>query len=352
MSSIEKYLCLPEEGVLSYPTCNSGPTSDEDEDEDDSESGYDSNSDSDTLTDLEDDMSDDNTDSRHCWEDVFPYESVLFGLGDHYRLTERLSTIENDAIVYSAIHRASGDPVVIKFMNGLDKEVPKNIRILTNAKGSASIIQLREWFRFEDKMCYALVLDYKTGHDTRLMWGDPKQIQSFTKQLLLAIKALHDQNVIYRDVKFENILWNKDSQTLVLIDFDISTFLDPDHLHRSYVGTDGYFAPETTAIYNAIKNGDGLPYKGYSQKIDMWGIGVVLLSLLYRIAECEIMNEYCESLQFDVLLRTLKKDCNDADADSMVHLCKQLLTKDPSVRVDVDQALRHPCLAKEYNVGL
>jgi serine/threonine protein kinase len=44
----------------------------------------------------------------------------------------------------------------------------------------------------------------------------------------------------YRDVKPSNVMWNETTRRATLIDFDVATFFDPEHLHRRAVGTDGY----------------------------------------------------------------------------------------------------------------
>ena len=88
---------------------------------------------------------------------------------------------EDDVVVYKAIHRVSGDKVVIKLINGLGEpdKIPKNVRILSNLKGHTNIIHLREWFRFQDDLCYAIVLDYHQNDNAESVWGKPKQIQCF-----------------------------------------------------------------------------------------------------------------------------------------------------------------------------
>jgi tRNA A-37 threonylcarbamoyl transferase component Bud32 len=365
---------MPETHVTSYPTnCSSEPSSDnetsdydsesesdcdeetdvsggetkdnESDDESGDESGDESDYDSD---DYESDSDEDEEggemeEERHSWrDDNFPRESVLFSLSDHYQMRSRLSTVEFDAVVYDAIHRNSGERVVVKIINGVPDAVPKNVRILTNVRGNKNIISLREWFKFEKEECYAIVLDHVNGDDTKQLWGDKTGTLSFTKQLLSSMKALHDQNVIYRDVKLENVMWDGKTNTVVLIDFDLATFQDNKNLHTSYVGTDGFFAPEVTAIRNSRKTGVESPYKGYTQKIDMWGIGIVLLSLLYKISEQDIMNKYHEEGELQQLLYRLSEDSTGMNT-SMFDLCKQLLVKDPSMRINVDQALAHPC---------
>ena len=106
--------------------------------------------------------------------------------------------------------------------------------------------------------------------------------------LLSAIKYMHSRNVLYRDVKPSNILWDEARRRATMIDFDVATFYSPVRLHRRHVGTDGYMAPELVRIADDVgileeefkklgknwqKKGDefldSLPYRGYGLPVDM-----------------------------------------------------------------------------------
>ena len=71
--------------------------------------------------------------------------------------------------------------------------------------------------------------------------------------MLTALFFMHSRNILFRDTKPSNVLWSAAAGTAKVIDFDISTFFAGEKLHRRYVGTDGYMAPEQLAIREARK---------------------------------------------------------------------------------------------------
>lgn len=96
------------------------------------------------------------------------------------------------------------------------------------------------------------------------------------KQILSAIKHLHDRNICHRDLKPENILFeskSKDAQ-VKLIDFGLSKYFNNYasrgrelNMMQTKIGTPYYMAPEV------IKG-------SYDQTCDMWSLGVITYCLL------------------------------------------------------------------------
>ncbi|CAC9504373.1 putative protein kinase [Leishmania infantum JPCM5] len=97
------------------------------------------------------------------------------------------------------------------------------------------------------------------------------RVRYYFKQLLLALSALHDRNVVHRDVKPENILLNKQRTRLLLSDFGFACHsMLGAQLHRA-CGTLKYCAPELLREHPS--------YDG--RKVDVWAAGITLYMMLF-----------------------------------------------------------------------
>lgn len=94
------------------------------------------------------------------------------------------------------------------------------------------------------------------------------QGQFYTGSLVLVLEALTDRNIVYRDLKPENVMLDAQGY-LKLIDFGIAKKLEEGKM-RTYtmIGTPHYMAPEVMRGH------------GYSTEIDIWSLGVLLFELV------------------------------------------------------------------------
>jgi serine/threonine protein kinase len=91
-------------------------------------------------------------------------------------------------------------------------------------------------------------------------------------QMCLAVEYLHRHNILHRDLKLANVLVSR-KLIVKLADFGFakqSPWVDVDagHVSQTALGTPYYMAPET---YRGV---------GYSEKADVWALGVMLYELL------------------------------------------------------------------------
>jgi 5'-AMP-activated protein kinase catalytic alpha subunit len=119
--------------------------------------------------------------------------------------------------VYLATDKSSGKKVAIKLLSVLDHPLSphmmnKEIEALAKLK-HRHIVKLYRWFPFPKKHQIVLVMEYLEGGELYQYWQskDGKRIheqeaKEIMLQLLQAIEHCHENKIIHRDLKFQNII--------------------------------------------------------------------------------------------------------------------------------------------------
>lgn len=131
---------------------------------------------------------------------------------------------------------------------------------------------------WQDMRYIYFVMEFANGGDlfSKLQKGllfSEQQIQLYMAEIALAVDYLHSNNVIYRDMKAENVLIDSHGH-LKLTDFGLSKYTEPvDGNLRAYTlcGTPEYLAPEVVE-YDVC---------GYGPKADWWAVGVLMYEMMY-----------------------------------------------------------------------
>lgn len=131
-------------------------------------------------------------------------------------------------------------------MQDLVNQTMAERRILQDAN-HPFIVQLRFAFQNQDKLY--MVMDYYSGGSLRSVLRrrgrfSINRAKFYLAEVLLAIAHLHSLNIIYRDIKLENIVCTADGH-VACTDFGLSKEDMTDTSRtKSFVGTCEYLAPE------------------------------------------------------------------------------------------------------------
>ncbi|XP_063932548.1 G protein-coupled receptor kinase 5-like [Zophobas morio] len=86
-------------------------------------------------------------------------------------------------------------------------------------------------------------------------------------EILLGIEHLHQKNIIYRDLKAQNVLLDSAGHCRIS-DLGLACYLEPGTFKESTTGTIGYMAPEV------------LKKEKYGLWVDWWSFGCLLFEML------------------------------------------------------------------------
>jgi len=110
--------------------------------------------------------------------------------------------------------------------------------------------------------------DMKKILDKELKFSEPLA-RKYICEILIALEYLHKNDVIYRDLKPDNILVDKDGH-IKLADFGFSaTKVGESYMSTDFVGTPAYLAPDV------LQN---IPY---GKPVDWYCLGVILYEFLH-----------------------------------------------------------------------
>lgn len=146
-----------------------------------------------------------------------------------------------------------------------------------------------------------------------------KQCQFYIGALALVMEVVHEQNIVYRDLKPENVMLDTQGYPK-LIDFGLAKSLETESRCFTLVGTVFYMAPEV------------ITGKGYGMDCDMWSVGVMMYEMVCGCLPfgdgCHHDQEILSSVLQDPL--TFPSRYNDSAGK---RLMQGLLNKNPEQRL-------------------
>ena len=144
--------------------------------------------------------------------------------------------------------------------------------------------------------------------------------RNFFHQIVGTVKSCHEQGIVHRDIKAENILVDIKNQKLKLIDFGCSAFIKEGD-YTDFGGTPAYSAPEwfTNDAYQ------GEPFT-------VWSLGI----LLYFMSFGDFPFDTNEEAAFDEV-----EFWGDVWSDLCQDVIRRCLEKRPEDRITLEQLLEH-----------
>ena len=229
---------------------------------------------------------------------------------------------------------------------------------------------------FEDEKYFLIIMEYINGGNLFSFVKKRRKLSEKTakflfRQIILGIKYIHEQNIVHRDIKLENLLIDLNNNVKIC-DFGIGRKItSKNQLLYDQCGTLMYMAPEIL-LSTKEKGYEGFP-------VDIWSSGISLYIMLSgtlpfnyknkKNGDEEEENEDNEDEEDSISDKSKKNDDDNFElqysivykepkyiekiSDEARDLLKGLLNKDPKKRLTCDQILNHPWLYnfKEKNTS-
>ncbi|KAF2864394.1 kinase-like protein [Piedraia hortae CBS 480.64] len=246
--------------------------------------------------------------------------------------------------VYLARERSTGFVCALKVLHKselqqgkVEKQVRREIEIQSNL---AHPNILRLYGHFHDSKRIFLILEFAGKgelykHLRRAQRFPEKQAAQYVAQMASALRYLHRKHVMHRDIKPENILVGLHGE-IKISDFGWSVHA-PNNRRNTMCGTLDYLPPEM------IRPGRDENY--YSEKVDLWALGVLTYEFLVGEAPFEdtpVMTQKRITRGEMTIPSFVSAEARD--------LIKKLLVLNPDDRIPLEDVERHPWIVKYCGV--
>uniref|UniRef100_A0A674N341 non-specific serine/threonine protein kinase n=1 Tax=Takifugu rubripes TaxID=31033 RepID=A0A674N341_TAKRU len=191
-------------------------------------------------------------------------------------------------------------------------------RVLKNTR-HPFLTSLKYSFQTKDRLCF--VMEYVNGgelffHLSRERVFSEERTRFYGAEIVSALDYLHSAKIVYRDLKLENLMLDKDGH-MKITDFGLcKEGITDAATMKTFCGTPEYLAPEV------LEDND------YGRAVDWWGLGVVTYEMM--CGRLPFYNQDHEKLFELILMEDIKFPRTlSSDAKSLL---SGLLIKDPNKR--------------------
>ncbi|KAF7695528.1 serine/threonine-protein kinase PLK2b isoform X2 [Silurus meridionalis] len=193
------------------------------------------------------------------------------------------------------------------------------------------------YHHFEDKDNIYILLEYCSRRSlahilkSRKVLTEP-EVRYYLKQTVSALKYLHDQEILHRDLKLGN-LFVSDSMELKVGDFGLAAKLEPvSNRRKTICGTPNYLSPEV------------LNKQGHGWESDVWALGCVMYTLLQGKPPFETNN-------LKETYRCIKEARYSLPSSLSLparQLISSMLSRDPADRPRLEEIAQHDFLSQGF----
>ena len=259
----------------------------------------------------------------------------MIGSGSFGSVYEAKNTIFQNIVAMKVIKK---DP-----NNELDEQEIRNEIDILKKLSHPNIVKIYEFYISNSH--YYIVTEFcKEGELFSYIKNkySERQLAVLFYQVFSGLWYLHDNKILHRDIKLENIMISqkeKDNETgeelfwAKIIDFGTAKIFEKNKKEKDVVGSSYYIAPEVLK-------------QNYNEKCDTWSVGVILYMMLVGRAPFDGKDDE------EIICKINSADYNSNEPRLMKHspevrdLVSKLLQKDTDKRYSAKEAIAHPWFQK------
>ena len=222
-------------------------------------------------------------------EDNPPDEPPPILLVDRFQLLELVGR-GTTGVVHRAIDTLNNNEIVAIKLVDLEEceddvlDIQREINVLANCDSPHVTKYLGSWL-VPKTTTLAIAMEYMGGGSVQDLCResplDEKIVRVVLRDVVKALKYLHEEGKIHRDVKCANILLNENGEVR-LADFGVSGQMTQTigARRKTFAGTPFWMAPEIIQSsgggggQSPSSSGFGGP-NGYDEKADIWSLGII-----------------------------------------------------------------------------
>lgn len=243
-------------------------------------------------------------------------------------------------VVWEIKVKKSGEHVAVKISNTDEiKFIRKEIAYHALSDNHKNIVNYHETFLWKDEVWIVMdlvvggCLTEILGEECTEEWNEAL-IAYVMHECLNGLKFMHDQHLLHRDIKSDNVLVGRDG-TVKLADFGFAVGLSQEKKKRnSTVGTPFWMAPE-------VIQGDP-----YDDRCDIWSLGITAIEIV-NDEPPHMDKEKVEALLDIVTLDPPVPNNLDMWSDTFLDFLANCLIKDYKERWNANQLLAHDFLKQK-----
>ena len=259
----------------------------------------------------------------------------ILGSGSFGSVYEAKNTIFQNTVAMKVIKK---DP-----NNEIDEQEIKNEIDILKKLSHPNIVKIYEFY-ISNSHYYIITEFCKEGELFSYIKNkySERQLAVLFYQVFSGLWYLHDNKILHRDIKLENIMISKkekDNESgeelfwVKIIDFGTAKIFEKNKKEKDVVGSSYYIAPEVLK-------------QNYNEKCDTWSVGVILYMMLVGRAPFDGKDDE------EIISKINSGEYNSKEPRLLKHspevrdLVNKLLQKDLSRRYSAKEALGHPWFEK------